>query len=223
MRVLNRCLLGAGMLLFGSHAGVATATPLNLVLPEFPDVLAQFIDVNYATATGAFTASGVPLQISAAPGTTFTFLNGTFNIAITTDGTTSSGSAGDDLNISGQIDVDGDGVADAGGVMLQGELAAFGASASGPGVFEFIFDLTGGLLSNVIPLFPPGQVGVILGADGGSTFTGSFAVDFTNLTGGLPGSGTGSADTAPIPEPTTVLLLGSGIAGLVGFGRRTRR
>lgn len=222
MRVLNRCLLGAGLLLLGSQAGVATATPLNLTLLEFPDVLSQFVDVNYASATDAFTASGVSLQVSVGPGTTFTILDGTFDISITTDGTTSSGSAGDDLSIVGGLDVNGDGVADAVGTLLTGELASFGASASGPGVFEFLFDVTGGLLSTQVPLFA-GQAGVILGADGGSTFTGSFAVDFTNLTGGLAGTGTGSADTAPIPEPTTLLLLGSGIAGIVGFGRRLRR
>lgn len=223
MRVLNRCLLGAGLLLLGSQAGVATASPLNLTLPEFPDVLSQFVDVNYSAATDAFTANGVALQVSAAPGTTFTILGGSFGISITTDGTTSSGSAGDDLSIIGGIDINGDNVADAAGVLLTGELASFGASASGPGVFEFIFNISGGLLTTVVPLFPAGQAGVILGADGGSTFTGSFAADFTNLSGGLAGTGTGSADTAPIPEPGTLLLLGSGVAGLVGFGRRVRR
>jgi PEP-CTERM motif len=219
MRVLNRCSLGAALLLFTSQA---SATPLNLTLLEFPDVLSQFVDVNYVAATDAFTASGISLQVTAGPGTNFTILNGTFDISITTDGTTTSGSAGDDLSIVGDLDLDNDGVADVSGTLLTGEIADFGASASGPGVFEFIFDITGGLLQNPIGLFA-GQTGVILGADGNSTFTGSFDSDFSNLIGGLAGSGTGSADTAPIPEPTTLLLLGSGIAGLVGAGRRTRR
>jgi hypothetical protein len=168
-------------------------------------------------------ASGVSLQVSVNPGTTFTILNGTFDIAITTDGTTSSGTGGDDFSVTGGLDVNGDGVADAAGTLLTGELSAFGASASGPGVFEFIFDVTGGILNSQVPLFSLPQFGVILGADGGSTFTGSFDVNFSNLLGGQAGTGSGSADTAPIPEPTTLLLLGSGIAGIVGFGRRARR
>jgi hypothetical protein len=193
-------------------------------LPAFPDILSQFVDVNYTAATGAFTASGAALQIGVTPGTTFNILNGTLNIGITTDGTTTSGIAGDDLSIVGGIDVNNDGVPDATGTLLTGEISQFGSSTSGPGVFEFLFNVTGGLLTGgSFPLFTKPQAGVILGADGNSTFTGSFASDFSNLIGGQAGTGTGSADTAPIPEPGTLLLLGSGIAGLVGFGRRERR
>ncbi len=221
MRVLNRFLLGAALLLGASQAG---ATPLNLVLPAFPDLLSQFVDVNYTAATGAFTASGVALQVGVTPGTTFNILNGTFNIGITTDGTTTSGIGGDDLSIVGGVDVNNDGVADASGTLLTGEISQFGSSTSGPGVFEFLFNVTGGILTGgSFPLFTLPQAGVILGADGNSTFTGSFASDFSNLIGGQAGTGTGSADTAPIPEPATLLLLGSGIAGIVGFGRRERR
>jgi hypothetical protein len=132
-----------------------------------------------------------------------------------------SGIDGDDLAITGALDLDGDGVLDVAGTLLTGEIAAFGANDQGPGVFEFVFDLTGGLLNGNLFALP--QAGVVLGADGNSTYAGNFDSSFSNLMGGFAGTGTGSADTAPIPEPGTLLLLGSGIAGLVGFGRRGRR
>jgi hypothetical protein len=217
MRVLNRLLMGAALAVGASQAQVAAATPLNLVLPDSPDILSQFIDVAYDADSDVFVAQGLSLQILVAPGAALPIVDGGFSIAITTDGTTASGLGGDDLSITGAIDVDGDGTPDFSGLLLAGEIAEFGSSTSGPGVFEFVFNLTGGALFGT--LFGLPQAGVILGADGGSTYTGSFDVSFSNLTAGQ-GSGTGSADTAPIPEPGTLLLLGSGIAGLVGFGRR---
>jgi hypothetical protein len=222
MRVLNRLLLGAVLALAVGQPRIADATPLNLFLPETPDIFSGQIDVTYDAATDSFLADGFSLQLGVAPGTNVDILNGTFTINITTDGTTASGVGGDDLSIMGDIDLDGDSVIDLSGVLLTGEISQFGSTTSGPGVFEFVFDVTGGDLA-ATPLFAQPQVGVILGANGNSTFTGSFDVDFSNLSGGQAGTGTGNSDTAPIPEPGTVLLLGVGMAGLAGFGRRDRR
>jgi hypothetical protein len=221
MRLLNRCLLGAAVLIGASQARVAAATPLNLVLPEAPDILSQFIDINYDANTDALSVDGLSLQLSVAPGVNRDILNGTFHIGFQTDGTTVVGSGGDDLLIAGDVDLDGDSTIDISGPLLTGTIAQFGASTSGPGVFEFVFNVTGGILAPAF--FGQGPAGVVLGASGGSTYTGSFAVDFTNLSGGQAGTGTASADTAPVPEPGTLLLLGTGVAGLVGYGRRERR
>jgi hypothetical protein len=193
---------------------------LNLVLPDFPDIFSSNIDLTYDSTTDVLSARGFSLQIEVDAGVQRDILNGTFTIDVTTTSdSAATGIAGDDLFISGDIDLDGDSVIDVSGTLLTGEVSLFGATV--PGLFEFVFDVTGGELAELF--FTQGQAGVILGAQSNSTFTGSFDVDFGNLVGGQAGTGAGNSDTAPVPEPGTLLLIGAGIAGLVGFGRRERR
>ena len=80
MRVLNRFLLGAALVLAASQPRVASATPLNLELPAFPDILSQFIDLTYDAESDALSADGFSLQILVAPGVFVPIIGGTFTI-----------------------------------------------------------------------------------------------------------------------------------------------
>jgi hypothetical protein len=111
------------------------------------------------------------------------------------------GIGGNDLEIIGN-----------GEVLLTGEVTNFGwqdISNTKLALFDFTFDVTGGILAN---FFVSGLGGDIALAEK-STFDGDWQVNHEGLKV--------KHDTAPaVPEPTTMLLLGSGLAGLFGFGRK---
>lgn len=97
-------------------------------------------------------------------------------------------------------------------VLLTGEVTNFGwqdISNTQLALFDFTFDVTGGTLSDQ---FITGLGGDIALAEK-SSFAGDWQVDHQGLKI--------KHDTAPVvPEPATMLLLGSGLAGLLGFGRK---
>src|SRR6266567_3687892 len=106
-------------------------------------------------------------------------------------------------------------------------------------VFEFTDSNTGLLLGSVSLGKPPWQVGYIVDLSGTISISLSFLGDPTTFTGGplligdlrfpsklvSPFGGTdlftsGSASLSTVPEPSTLILLGSGAVGFLGFVRR---
>lgn len=188
--------------------GRALATPLNLVL-QLPDVVSGFIDVTYLAGTDTFAASGFSTELDddgVAPNISLD-APGNFGISATIDG--SGALSAGTITITGTIASEGYNS----GTLLTGDLTDFGYAGDASGIiFEFTFDVTGGDLASAYGGLPGG---VIL-STALNSFSG-FGSDFDNLIGGYPGTGSGISDTAPVPEPSTGLLV---LAGLAILGRR---
>jgi hypothetical protein len=107
----------------------------------------------YTAATDSFTVSARPLQFFMDGVNPFDLVSPprSVEIAIKVDSTGAliGGSAGNDLVITGVIDVDGDTIPDYSGTLLTGEILAFGFQNEGLGVgtFDFLFQPTGGQLT----------------------------------------------------------------------------
>ena len=186
-------------------SGSALAVPLNLTL-LLPDVVSGTIDVTHVASTDAFSASGFALELDddgVLPNIQLDAPGGFSISAVITDaGVLTSGS----ISITGTIASEGY----VSGTLLTGDLTDFGWFGDTSGmIFEFEFDVTGGDLAASYAGAPGG---VILGT-GANTF-GGFGADFNNLIFDIPGTGAGTSDTAPIPEPGTALLLGVGLLAL---------
>jgi len=189
----------------------ASATPLQLELLQFPDVVSGFLDVTYSSGSDTLSISGFALELDDdGVGEALTIQGGLFDLTASIDaaGALSAGT----LTISGAVPSLG---FDS-GTLLTGVLTAFGFPDSGGDPLEFVFAVTGGDLAG---LYGTGPAGLIVGQSG---FGASFASDFDNLLGG-PGTGAGVSNAAPVPEAGTALLLGVALGGLGWSGRRRSR
>lgn len=219
MKRLNLCNLT--MLAAGIVAGLALASPASATLlgNSLAVPLLSFDNggsTGYDATSDLFSVNALPIALRLSPGAPPAFITPnlpavgeSFTIGITVDGGGNlvGGNPGDDLSIIGFIDLDADGTPDVGGVLLTGEVTGFGYQNNGAtDLFDFTFTVTGGALS---PIF--GSAVAVSMQSERSSFAGSFE---TNFSGGAKGT------LGVIPEPTTTLLLGSGLVGLAMAGRR---
>jgi hypothetical protein len=203
--------------------GNVRADLTSLTLQPTPDIASFFIDVAYNASSHTLAASGMTTCISIGnpedPNNPITFdedslLNGTFSLSATVDnaGVASSGS----LTMGGEVL----GYGEAGPLLTANNLSFFNSfftDTQNPNgdvaIFEFLFDVSGGEMADIFG-GSGAKVGVILSwvSTAGDVAQNQFTADFDNLQGHTFGEGWGTAmaDTAPIPEPVTVLLLGLG-------------
>ena len=115
--------------------------------------------------------------------------------------------------IEGSVTVSGK-TYSAGTTLLSGTVVAFGwGEGDNLGDFDFLIDnLSGALVKDGIwPTTWP--TGIVAYAEDIGGWAGSWDSDFTLYKV--------KGDKAPVPEPTTLLLLGTGLIGLAGIGRKT--
>jgi MYXO-CTERM domain-containing protein len=187
----------------------ARASLIGLELLEAPDVFSGFIDVTYDAGSNAFEASGFALSyLDVVTNPAQNIGDGLFTLTASID------EQGDALG--GSLSIEGN-VAGLGSSLLTGSLVDFGFSDAGGQILEFLFEVSGGDLSDAY-----GGQGALFGVimdTGGAGYSGDWTQSFNNLLGGLPGTGSGVADTSPIPAPSALALVA--IAG--ACGRRRRR
>lgn len=204
--------LAAGLALAGPASATLLQNPMDLPLLSFDNggsttYNGGILNVEANPIALRLTAGATPRFVTPVPGG-----DEYFRIGVQLDalGNLVGGLVGlNDLEIFGAVDLDGDNVQETQGVLLTGEVTAFGSQNGGStDLFDFAFTVTGGLLAEQMG----GLVGVSLQSEN-SSFTGSFAEPFGGKAKGTLGV---------IPEPTTALLLAAGLLGLTRAGMRRK-
>ncbi len=148
----------------------------------------------------------IPIAVVLDSGPVFVQSPRTFDVLIRvgTSGELVGGVAGDDLILEGVVDVDNDGIAEYSGLLLTGEVVAFGSEDTGTSTdrFDLLFEATGGAL---LGLLDSNFIGVTVTSEN-STFAGDFSVPFS---GGAKGF-IGSAQVCVINTSAVVHTVGSG-------------
>ena len=194
-------------------AAGATLIGVDLALPDiFSNSTGTY---NYNSATHLFTCTAQASTITFDGTTLIPITGGSYSLQfyVNSSGNFSVGVSGADLTISGTFTYNNNTYS---GVLLTGEVTNFGWQNL-PGTkyafFDLTFDSTGGALQG----FYAGS-----GNKGGDIFSS----EISNFTGNWDKNHSGTKvkhDTAPVPEPTTILLFGLGIVGIAVFGRKRFR
>lgn len=199
-----------------SMAGSAHATLIGIDL-GLPDITSNSVgSYQYDSGSKLFTSTAQALTITFDGTTLIPITNGSYSVQfyVNSSGNFFGGVPGSDLVISGTFTYNGTTYS---GPLLTGEVTNFGwlnIPGTKYALFDFTFVNTGGLLQS----FFGGS-----GNNGGDIFSS----EISNFTGNWNVSHSGMKvkhDTAAaVPEPSTILLFGLGIAGLAIFGRRKIR
>ena len=213
------CTSIVGGVLASLSAG-ASATLLG-VSPGLPVMSYDDGTTSYVAGTQTFQVDGVPVSVDFPPSRLVSDATGllsksvSVNILVDNTGALVGGVPGDDLVVVGAVDTTGDSGLDADGVLLTGEVAAFGFLDDGStDRFDFLFVVTGGALAP----FYAGQDIAMTTASAASSFTGDFAVDFG---GGAMGN-IGPNSVARVSESATMGLFGIGLAALCTVSLRRK-
>lgn len=223
-KLINRFTRILAALALSATLAPAQATLLGVTpdapLLRFGSLLNQGAD--YDAASGRLSISGTPQALQFSLPGPFTVIGGPrtlgMDLSLDSSGNVTGGIAGNDFELFGEIDSDGDGLADFTGLLLAGEIRDFGFQdlTTTVDVMDFLFNVSGGSLAGQFSGF---GIGVAMTLEN-SSFTGSFSQDFTStrIKGNI---GTAPIPPSQIPEPGTAWLLA--LAALPGLLPALRR
>jgi hypothetical protein len=190
-------------------AGAITGTQQYTYHPSTQTGTLQVTNTPFLLTTGPSTANEVVVQPNADG-----MRSQVLNLKLDPNGRLVS-DPGNSYSLYGTVVVDGKTFQ---GLLLQATPTAFGAQSGATASFNLDLKVTGGELART---FGP-SVYMEFHSGGDSTFDGSFARSFTTKIDSSNTLGYKSPVPAPVPEPTTLVVLLAGGVWLAVFHRRRR-